>query len=239
LLETGYPFEFYDLEKIQTQVKNLNFKLNLRTGRKNQKFIASNNIKYNLDESVLTIEADEFPISIGCIISHKSVKCTTTTKSLFIEGSVFNSAKVRQQSRQLGLRTPRSSRYEKALKNIDLLAAFYQLISLLRISNPDLICKFHTLVQPIVEPKRNLILNFNNIKKVLGPTKESTLKIKKYISVAEITKSLKRLNFDVKYNTKRQQWKVIVPYLRSDDIIREIDLIEEIGRLYGFNNFLI
>ena len=68
LLETGYPFEFYDLEKIQTQVKNLNFKLNLRTGRKNQKFIASNNIKYNLDESVLTIEADEFPISIGCII---------------------------------------------------------------------------------------------------------------------------------------------------------------------------
>ena len=113
------------------------------------------------------------------------------------------------------------------------------MISLLRISNPDLICKFHTLVQPIVEPKRNLILNFNNIKKVLGPTKESTLKIKKYISVAEITKSLKRLNFDVKYNTKRQQWKVIVPYLRSDDIIREIDLIEEIGRLYGFNNFLI
>ena len=84
MLETGYPFEFYDLEKIQTQVKNLNFKLNLRTGRKNQKFIASNNIKYNLDESVLTIEADEFPISIGCIISHKSVKCTTTTKSLFI-----------------------------------------------------------------------------------------------------------------------------------------------------------
>ena len=112
------------------------------------------------------------------------------------------------------------------------------MISLLRISNPDLIWKFHTLVQPIVEPKRNLILNFNNIKKVLGPTKESTLKIKKYISVAEITKSLKRLNFDIKYNTKRQQWKVIVPYLRSDDIIREIDLIEEIGRLYGFNNFL-
>ena len=238
LLETGYPFEFYDLEKIQTQVKNLNFKLNLRAGNRNQKFLASNNIKYNLDESVLTIEAEQFPISIGGIISHKNVECTTMTKSLFIEGSVFNSAKIRQQSRQLGLRTPRSSRYEKALKNTNLLTAFYQLISLLRISNPDLICKFHTLSQPIIEQKRNLILNFNNIKKVLGPTKESTLEIKKYISVEEVTKSLERLNFDVKYNMIQQQWEVIVPYLRSDDIIREIDLIEEIGRLYGFNNFL-
>lgn len=238
LLETGYPFEFYDLEKIQTQVKDLNFKLNLRAGKRNQKFLASNNIKYNLDESVLTIEAGQFPISIGGIISHKSVECTTMTKSLFIEGSVFNSAKIRRQSRQLGLRTPRSSRYEKALKNVDLLTAFYQLISLLRISNPGLICKFNTLAQPVIEQKRNLMLNFNNIKKVLGPTKESTLEIKKYIPVEEVTKSLERLNFDVKYNMIQQQWEVIVPYLRSDDIIREIDLIEEIGRLYGFNNFL-
>ena len=123
LLETGYPFEFYDLEKIQTHVKNSNFKLNLRTGKINQKFLASNNIKYNLDESVLIIEAEEFPISIGGIISHKSVECTTTTKSLFVEGSVFNSAQIRRQSRQLGVRTFRSSRYEKALKNTNFTTA--------------------------------------------------------------------------------------------------------------------
>lgn len=238
LLETGYPFEFYDLEKIQTQAKNANFKLNLKTGKINQKFLASNNIKYNLDESILIIEAEQFPISIGGIISHQSVECTTLTKSLLIEGSVFKSAKIRRQSRHLGLRTPRSSRYEKGLKNIGLLQAFYQLISLLRILNPNLICKFHTLAQPITEQKRNLILSFNNIKKVLGPTKESTLGIKKYIAVEEVTRSLERLNFDIKYNPVQQQWKVIVPNLRSDDIISEIDLIEEIGRLYGFNNFL-
>lgn len=238
LLETGYPFEFYDLEKIQTQVNNSNFKLNLRAGKINQKFLANNDIKYNLDESVLVLEAEQFPISIGGIISHKSVECTTKTKSLLVEGSVFNSAKIRRQSRQLGLRTPRSSRYEKALKNVGLVPAFYQLISLLRISNPDLICKFHTLAQPILEQRRNLILSFNNIKKVLGPTKESTSGIQKYISVEEVTKSLERLNFDVKHNNIQQHWEVIVPYLRSDDIIREIDLIEEIGRLYGFNNFL-
>jgi phenylalanyl-tRNA synthetase beta chain len=234
LLETGYPFEFYDLEKIKTQTKNSNFKLNLRSSKINQKFLANDNVEYNLDDSILIIEANQLPISIGGIISHKNVECTSDTNSLLIEGSVFNAAKIRRQSRQLGLRTSRSSRYEKALENIDLIKAFYQLISLLRISNSNLICKFHTLARPISTEKRILKLSFDNIKKVLGPTKES----KKYISVDQVTNSLKRLNFDVIYHKSKQSWQVTVPDLRSDDIIREIDLIEEIGRLYGFDNFL-
>lgn len=238
LLETGYPFEFYDLEKIKIRINNSSFKLNLRSGKINQKFLADNNMEYKLDSSILTVEANQFPISIGGLIPHKSVKCTRDTKSLLVEGSIFNAAKIRRQSRQLGLRTPRSSRYEKVLKNIDLINAFYQLILLLRISNPNLICKFHTLAKPIVKKKRALILNFNTIKKVLGPTKKSTKEIQKYISTDQVTKSLKRLNFDIKYRETDQRWEVTVPYLRSDDVIREIDLIEEIGRLYGFDNFL-
>nr|YP_009029134.1 phenylalanine-tRNA ligase beta subunit [Cylindrotheca closterium]AGH28665.1 phenylalanine-tRNA ligase beta subunit [Cylindrotheca closterium] len=238
LLETGYPFEFYDLGKIRKKIDNSNFKLNLRSGKINEKFLANNNVEYNLDNSILIVEANQFPISISGIISHKSVECTKNTKSLLVEGSIFNAAKIRRQSRQLGLRTARSSKYEKALQNIDLINAFYQLISLLRISNPNLICKFHTLAKPIVRNNRTLVLSFNNIKKVLGPTKESTQDLQKYISVDQITKSLKRLNFDVKYQKINQTWQVVIPSLRSDDIIREIDLIEEIGRLYGFDNFL-
>lgn len=238
LLETGYPFEFYDLEKIRKKINNSNFKLNLRCGKINQKFRANNNVEYNLDDSILTVEADQFPISIGGLIPNKSVECTDDTKSLLIEGSIFNAAKIRRQSRQLGLRTLRSSRYEKALKNIDLMNSFYQLIALLRVSNPNLICKFHTLAKPIIKKKRTLFLSFNNVKKVLGPTKESSKEMQKYISVDQITDSLKRLNFDVRYHKLDKKWEVTVPYLRSDDIIREIDLIEEIGRLYGFDNFL-
>ena len=76
------------------------------------------------------------------------------------------------------------------------------------------------------------------LKKVLGPTRKSTERIKQYISPQIITESLKRLKFEVEYDRIKRKWKVIVPNLRSDDIVREIDLIEEIGRLYGFNNFL-
>ena len=238
LLETGYPFEFYDLEKIKTNVNSSNFNLNLRYGKTNQKFLANNNIEYLLNNSILTIEANEFPISIGGLISHKNVEYTSTTKSLLIEGSVFNAAKIRQQSRRIGLSTPRSSRYEKAVKNTHLLEALYKLISLLRISNPELICKFHTLSTPSDKGPHTLMLNFNNIKKVLGPTKDSTKTIQNYISVTEITNCLKRLNFEINYQEIDQYWKVTIPEVRSDDITRQIDLIEEIGRIYGFDNFL-
>ena len=238
LLETGYPFEFYDLEKIQSKFSNSKFNLNLVSGKTNTKFLAENDIEYNLDETILMLQANEFPISIAGIISNKDVKCENNSKSLLIEGSVFKAAKIRQQSRILGLRTDRSSRYEKALKNINLLESLNQLISLLRIANPNLILKFHTIAQPTVEKDQQIILTFNNIKKVLGPIKNSTTEEQKYISPETITDSLRRLKFGVNYNNINKSWEVRIPNLRSDDIVREIDLIEEIGRLYGFDNFL-
>lgn len=238
LLETGYPFEFYDLEKIQAKLNSSKFNLNLTVGKAGEKFLANNDTEYNLNNSILMVNANELPISIGGIIPNKSIECSIDTKSLLIEGSVFNAAKIRQQSRMLGLRTDRSSRYEKALKNINLLESFYQLISLLRIANPNLICKFHTIAQPINQKNRTITLNFSNIKKVLGPTKESTKSNQEYISPKIITDSLERLKFEVDYDKTNNLWEVTVPNLRSDDIVREIDLIEEIGRLYGFDNFL-
>lgn len=238
LLETGYPFEFYDLEKIKSKVKNSNFNLALTNGKINKEFLATNNIQYNLNDSILMVQANQFPISIAGTISNQEVVCEHCTQSILIEGSVFNAVKMRQQSRFLGLRTDRSSKYEKSLKNIYLLESCYQLISLLRISNPNLICKFHTIAQPLIQQNQTIQLTFNNIKKVLGPIKNSKKNVLEYISPEFITQALKRLKFKVKYNEVKKIWQVAIPSFRSDDIIREIDLIEEIGRLYGFDKFL-
>jgi phenylalanyl-tRNA synthetase beta subunit len=51
------------------------------------------------------------------LIENKDFYYSENTTSLLIEGSIFNAAKIRQQSRSLGLRTDRSARYEKSLKN--------------------------------------------------------------------------------------------------------------------------
>ena len=238
LLETGYPFEFYDLDKLKSELNSCDFDLTLRYGQDGQKFLGSNDIEYNLDSSTLLVQANDFPISIGGLITNKKVECTNKTNSILIEGSIFNAAKIRQQSRSLGLRTDRSSKYEKSLRNINLLDSCYKLISLLRISNPKLTCEFHTISLPIIESRQSILLNFNKIKKVLGPTKEGTEKLQQYISPKVVTKSLERLNFEVDYYEENEIWKIKVPEIRYNDILCEIDLIEEVGRLYGFDNFL-
>ena len=238
LLETGYPFEFYDLEKIQSKTSASNFTLKLKDAKPGEKFLANNDLKYELSKDISVLYANEVPLSIAGIIPEKSIDCSTNSKSLVIEGSIFNAAKIRQQSRKLGIRTDRSARYEKALKNVNLLKALYQLISLLRIANPSLSLKLHTISNLDNQQDRTLILTFDTIKKVLGPIKNSNSTSPEYISLNTVTESLKRLKFAVTYDEKNESWEVTIPTLRSDDIVQEIDLIEEIGRLYGFDNFL-
>ena len=155
-----------------------------------------------------------------------------------MEGSIFDASKIRQQSRKIGLRTDRSARYEKSIKNTYLIQALFRFISLLRISNPNLNLQFHTIAKRF-EPKTSRIqLNYKTICKILGPIKNSQNTTLKYIARTQVEKSLLCLNFKVNYNQVADLWEVEIPHSRTEDIKREIDLIEEIGRLYGFNNFL-
>ena len=238
LLESGYPFEFYDLDKIRSKVNNSTLKLILTKNNKYKKFLASNNLSYNLDDSILTLETNNFPLSIAGIIPHKDFCYTDQTKSLLIESSIFNSTKIRQQSRSLGLRTDRSARYEKSLKNDFLLEALYRLISLLKISNPNIICKLHTISQSREQNLQSISLDYKNISEILGPVKGYSRVNLKYITPITISNYLNRLNFKYSYDDSKFIWKVEIPTSRSDDITRQIDLIEEIGRLHGFNKFL-
>lgn len=237
LLETGYPFEFYDLDKICSKLNTSKFNLSIENGKNEEKFIASNDSVYSITDSISIIKADNIPISIAGIIPNKDFCYSNQTKSLLIEGSIFNSATIRQQSRILGLRTDRSARYEKSLKDTSLIESVYKLINLLRISNSTLICKLHTISQVRKPNFKPILLNYKTIKEVLGPIKQYANE-KSYLTPQSVTNYLNRLNLNHTYDNLNLRWEVKIPYLRSDDITREIDLVEEIGRLHGFNNFL-
>lgn len=238
LLETGYPFEFYDLEKLRQNIKTDNFNLTLKSARENTKFTGNNNLNYNLNSNVLIVEANDYPLSIAGIIPHNTVSYTSETKSLLIEASIFNSKKIRQQSRILGLRTDRSARYEKGLNNSSFIQALIRLILLLRISNPELICKIHTTSQVGQPTLSKIVLKYENIIEILGPIRDEINHKSTQLVPTQITKYLDRLNFIFSFDEKNLTWLVEIPISRIDDIEREIDLIEEIGRLHGFNNFI-
>jgi phenylalanyl-tRNA synthetase beta chain len=238
LLETGYPFAFYDFDKICSKLNQSEFNLLVSKNENNQYFQANNNIKYELDSSILVVKANELNISIAGIIENQEFSYSENTSSLLIEGSIFNAAQIRQQSRSLGLRTDRSARYEKSLKNTYLSESLYRLISLLRISNPNLICKLHTNSYATEQTRKPIFLYYKTVNEILGPIKKYRQNNFSYITAEMVTSYLDRLNFKFIYDDSELIWEVEIPHLRSDDITREIDLIEEIGRLHGFNNFL-
>jgi phenylalanyl-tRNA synthetase beta chain len=238
LLETGYPMEFYDLYQIQSKVNSMEFDLTLTNKIKNQKFIGSNNIEYNLTNSSLLLKANNEVISIAGLIPEMQFTSTNETKTLLIEAAVFNSSFIRKQSRNLGLRTDRSARYEKSIKNTELFNALYRLLRLLKISNPNLICKLTTFSEILEEKPKIIKLSYNLINEILGPIKGSDNTAVNYISPILIGKYLNRLKFSYQFKKSDLSWDVKIPYFRSEDINRPIDLIEEIGRLHGFNQFL-
>jgi phenylalanyl-tRNA synthetase beta chain len=238
LLETGYPFEFYDFSKICSKLNCSNFKLSITKAKNKEKFLASNNITYELDSSNKILKANDLAISIAGIIESKEYQYKENTTSLLIEGSIFNAATIRQQSRNLGLRTDRSARYEKSLQNTYLLQSFYRLVYLLRISNPKLICKLHTIAKDVESISMPILLRYQTIKEILGPIQKQIKNDFIYLTPETITDYLNRLGFKFSYDNSLRVWEVKVTDVRSTDLTREIDLIEEIGRLHGFNNFL-
>jgi phenylalanyl-tRNA synthetase beta chain len=238
LLETGYVFGFYDFQKICSQLNSSNFNLSLSSADKNQEFTAKNEITYKLNSSITLLTANDLPISIAGIIENKDFDYSDSTTSFLIEASIFDAAAIRQQSRSLGLRTDRSARHEKSLKNTFLIESFYRLLSLLRISNPKMICKLHTVAQTVEKLPQPIVLRYQTVCKILGPIKVNKSNDSNYLTPETIAQYLKRLNFQFSYDDLLQSWEVEIAQYRSEDITREIDLIEEIGRLHGFNNFL-
>jgi len=146
--------------------------------------------------------------------------------------------KIRQTSRKLGLRTDRSARYEKGLNNCDFNNSICRLLNLLRINNPKINYKIHSIGQIPEKQVDAIVLNYKNIIEILGPTQVNKQVKPVNIDIKEITSYLERLNFTFTFEPETQSWKVSIPSSRIDDLTREIDLIEEIGRLHGFNNFV-
>lgn len=235
-LETGYPFEFYDLDKIRAKKINANFNISLSSG-KNEHFIGINDSKYTLTSDILTVRAEKEILSIGGIISNKEFLYTAESKSLLIEASIFNSKKIRQTSRLLGLRTERSARYEKGLNSNKLNEALWRLLTLLKVSNPELSCQLASVAKPEQVEKKTLFLNYQTLIKTLGPIIDINNKTLRELDFEQVSHYLNRLKFEAKFDQSLLTWEIQVPEERNEDITREIDVIEEIGRLHGFNNF--
>ncbi len=217
MLETGQPIHAFDLDKVGKKIV-------VRRARKGERIKALDDKTYNLDGDILVIADSKRPIAIAGIKGGERTGIDSKTKKIVVEAANFNQKVVRQGSKKLKLRTDASWRFENGLtpELVDLaqerVAFLIQKIAEGKVAQG--LVDFYP--KKILPKKINLDLNY--VERLLG--------IK--VSKNKVKNILQKLGFKVT-ETRPPQLKVEVPTRRLDISIQE-DLIEEIGRIIGFQN---
>lgn len=218
LHEVGQPLHAFDLDQLSKK------KIIVKSTNTETKFTTLDSKERKLLPGTLMICDGEKEVAIAGVMGGENSEITSSTKNILIESAYFNPSSIRKTSKSLGLSTDSSYRFERGTDpNITKFAAerAAQLIS--EISGGK-IAKGIIDVYPNVIPPKEVELRFSRTSKILGYDINQD-KIKNILS--KLGMGLKVINED----------KILlsVPTFRPD-IEREIDLIEEIARINGYDN---
>lgn len=219
MLELGQPMHAFDSRVVK----------NIEVGLANNKdlFTTLDGVERKLSSENLMIKNNNEYFAIAGVMGGKNSEILSDTTSIFLESATFNAGSVRKTANFLGLRTDASARYEKSLDPNMTDKAIKRLVYLLRKENPDMqIASNLTDVYPNVLNEVNITLHKDLLSKYMGTT----------LSDESVINTLESLGFKVENNDLT--YEVTVPTFRhSKDINIEEDLIEEIARIYGLENF--
>jgi len=221
MLETGQPLHAFDGEKLEGK------KIIVRFAKEREKIVTLDEEKYDLDEDILVIADEKKPVAIAGIKGGKIPEIDRKTKIVVLESANFNPRIIRQGSKKLDLKTDASLRFEHGIDPnltefaINLAAFLIQKIAHPQGGYPKVTKGLIDFYPKKVSPKR-IKLDLDYLEKLLG--------IK--IPVREIKNILKRLDFKL-MEVRLPLIKVEVPTRRLDISLPE-DLIEEVGRIYGY-----
>ncbi len=242
MLEQGQPLHAFDADKLHKLTgKEVNYSsFGIRKAKELEEIKLLDGKSYKLDQETSVITCFEVPIAVAGVMGGYESSVTKETKNIFLEGAVFTAASVRNSVRQLGLRTESSSRYEKGISSKITVQAVSRFFDLLRESfqfdtSYIYVDGYSDFLWPEVTLRRS------RIDKILGRINQSdqnTLGTDHggyFISDKIVSSKLKLIGCEIEYSNNN--WLVKIPPHREKDIFREIDLIEEIARLIGYDCF--
>ncbi len=216
MLETGQPLHAFDADKISDQ------KIIVRRAKEKEKVTSFDNKEYLLDEDVLIISDPKDPLGIAGVKGGNKAGITDSTKVIIIESANFDGTLIRKGSKKINLKTDASWVFEHGLdpnltkKAIDRSAQLIQKLAKGKIASGVID------IYPRKKSPWNINLRVKNVQSLLGID----------ISQKKIVDLLERGHFKV-LDEKKEVIKVEIPTFRLD-VKLPADLIEEIGRLYGY-----
>jgi phenylalanyl-tRNA synthetase beta chain len=219
--ETGQPLHAFDKDLLYSD------KIIVRAAAKGETIRSIDDTLRNLEEGMLVIADAEKPVAIAGVMGGKETEINDATINVLLESANFFGPSIMKTSAQLGLRSEASNRFEKKIDphlTVIAIKRFEEL--LLSISG---IMSDSAIYDNYTETKRTrqIKLRLERVKNVLG----------KEIPPQEICAILSLLGLNNRLLIADSTITVDVPSLRFEDLEREIDLIEEIARVYGFNRF--
>ena len=225
MLETGQPMHAFDLEKLENINQEIKTKkIIVRFSGERERIVTLDEENYDLNDDILVIADEKKPIAIAGIKGGKIPEIDKNTKIVAIEAANFNLHNIRKASKKLNLKTDASWRFEHGIDpNLTGEAINRAAFLIKEIAGGNIALGLENIYPKKVFPKK-IKLDLNYVKKLLGME----------ISQKEIVKILKSLEFKVSQSSSSlSQLIVEIPTFRQDASIQE-DLIEEIGRIYGY-----
>ena len=216
MLETGQPLHAFDGDKIEGK------KIIVRFAKTREKIVALDEQKFDLDSDILVIADAKKPVAIAGIKGGKLPEIDRKTKTVVIESANFDQRTIRKGSQKLNLKTDASLRFEHGLDpNLTEFAINRTAFLVQKIAKGKAASGLVDIYPEKILPKR-VKLDLNYLKSLLGIE----------ISKNEVLRILKNLEFKI-LNSRFKILTVEVPTKRLDVSIQE-DLIEEVGRIYGY-----
>jgi phenylalanyl-tRNA synthetase beta chain len=215
MLETGHPLHAFDLARFGSN------EVVVRRARQNEKFLTLDGNEHRLSSEVLLITNGKSGVAAGGIMGGLDSQIEDTTTTILLEAAYFSPAVIRRGRRELGLITESSSRFEKGIDPNGIPYAINRAASLMReTGGGEVLAGIVDCYPQQIEPKE-IALRPKRCNYVLGTD----------ISAERMKQIMTGLQFEV---SGSEMLTVEVPTFRPD-IQREIDLIEEIARIEGYD----
>jgi phenylalanyl-tRNA synthetase beta chain len=216
MLMTAQPMHAYDLDLVPDGA------LIVRTAQRGEKMTTLDGVARSLDEDTVLVADRNGPTGIAGIMGGQVSEVSDTTTRVLLEAATWNGVNILRTSRKIGLRSDASNRFEKQL-HPELAIRAQRIASRLfvELCGAKLVPGTIDEAAEIPAPHR-IQLRHARVERLLGMP----------ITPDQCVEYLERLDFEVK--REGENLEATVPVHRHYDVTREVDLIEEVGRIHGY-----
>lgn len=252
LLEWGQPLHAFDCDRLKSVTASDSLEIGVRLARSQETLTTLDSQTRTLQDQTLLITANDQPVALAGVMGGEETEVSDSTTTIMLEAAWFDPAAIRRSARTQGLRTEASARYERGVNQSELNLACRRALHLMTELAGGAIA-----IQAVDDHRpsqasfsRTVELRLERVNQVLGAVVAQTNGSAAAepqlatLSASEVETILTALGCTLAPLSPSQPadaasvvWRVTVPPYRYRDLEREIDLIEEVARLYGYDRF--